>query len=78
MVRFTVRDGRNDSSIRMEMSECDIIDLIRETAEEYWGGRNLLLVKGYRVLDTDTNIGDAVDEDDVIDVVPYIPGKVIR
>ena len=78
LVRFTVRDGRRDSSIRMEMSECDIIDMIRETAEEYWGGDRLLLVKEYRVLDPDSNIGDSVDEGDIIDVVPYIAGKGTR
>ncbi len=72
MVRFTVRDGRNDSYIRMEMEECDILDMVREAAEEYWGEGRVILVRDYKVLDPDSNIGDSVDEDDIIDVMPYI------
>ena len=74
MVRFTVRDCRDDSSIRMEMESGEMLDAVRETAEEYWGRGRVMLVRDYRLLDPGTSIGDSVDEGDVIDVIPYIRG----
>ena len=75
MVRFTVRDGSNGSSIRMEMEGCDMLDGVRETAEEYWGRGKVMLVRDYKLLDPESNVDDSIDEDDVIDVIPYIPAK---
>jgi len=75
MVRFTVRDGSNGSSIRMEMEGCDMLDGVREAAEEYWGRGRVMLVRDYKLLDPESNVDDSIDEDDVIDVIPYIHAK---
>ena len=75
MVRFTVRDGSNGSSIRMEMEGCDMLDGVREAAEEYWGRGKVMLVRDYKLLDPESNVDDSIDEDDVIDVISYIPAK---
>jgi hypothetical protein len=76
MVRFTLRDGRRAASIRMEMPESEKIEELRETVEEYWGDGRVLLVRDYMVLDPEKNIGDSVDENDVIDVIPYMGTKI--
>ncbi len=75
MVRFTVRDGSNGSSIRMEMEGNDMLDGVREAAEEYWGRGRVMLIRDYKLLDPESNVDDSIDEDDVIDVIPYIPVK---
>jgi hypothetical protein len=72
MVRFTLRDGRRDASIRMEMSGREKVQEIRETVEEYWGDRRVMLVNNYVLLDTSKSIGESIDEDDIVDVIPYI------
>jgi len=75
LVRFTLRDGRRDASIRMEMPEHERIQEIRETVEEYWGDGRVFLVRDFMVLDMDSRIGDSVDDDDVIDVVPLTAAR---
>jgi len=76
MVRFTLRDGRREASIRMEMPENEKIEELRETVEEYWGDGMVMLVRDYEVLDPDTNIGDYVDENDVVDVIPFMGTRI--
>lgn len=76
MVRFTLRDGRRDASIRMEMSGKEKVQEIRETVEEYWGDGKVMLVSDYKVLDPSRSIGDSVSEDDVIDVIPYMGTRI--
>ena len=78
MVRFTVRDGSNGSSIRMEMEGCDMLDGVREAAEEYWGRGRVMLVRDYKLLDPESNVDDSIDEDDVIDVNERLLKKVCK
>ena len=47
----------------------------REAAEEYWGRGKVMLVRDYKLLDPESNVDDSIDEDDVIDVISYIPAK---
>jgi len=43
---------------------------IKEMATEYWGRQDVMLIKGYTILDTKLTVGECLEEGDVIDVIP--------
>ena len=70
MVRFTVRDNRISTSIRMELAPCDDVREISDTAAEYWGSDRFLIRNGYRILAPEGPLGDMVREGDVLELIP--------
>ena len=70
MVRFTVKDNRISTSIRMEMAPTESMREVSETASEYWGSERFLIRNGYRLLDCDSKLGDGVRDGDVLELIP--------
>ncbi len=73
MVRFTLKDGRSSSSIKLDMSKEDSFSVLREIASDYWGAEEMIFLNGYDILRGDT-IGEVLNEGDVIDMVPLPKG----
>ncbi len=70
MVRFTLRDGLREFSIKMDVPGESPVSDLREAVSDLWGDDRVLFVNGYRILDQDMPIAKALDEGDVIDVLP--------
>jgi len=70
VVRFTLRDGLKEFSIKMDVPSDNPLSDLREVVSGVWGEDRVLFVNGYHILDPEMTIGSALDGGDVIDVLP--------
>ena len=70
MVRFTLEYPIADSMIRMEIPDREPMSELNETVKEYWGGKDVVFVRGYELLDKDSRVGDVLSERDVVEALP--------
>ncbi len=69
MVRFTLRNIMERTSVKMDLGDEDPLSEINCTASEYWGGEYILR-SGYTLLRSDGKVGDYIREGDVIEALP--------
>ena len=70
MVRFTLEYPMADSMIRMEIPDRESMSELNETVKEYWGGNDVVFVRGYELLDKDSRVGDVLREGDIVEALP--------
>jgi hypothetical protein len=70
VVRFTLRDCLKEFSIKMDVPGDSPVSDLREVVSDMWGEEGVLFVNGYQILDQNMPIGKALDEGDVIDILP--------
>lgn len=70
MVRFTLKNIMRDFSIKMDIPGDESIMEIRDTAEDYWGDTNIVLVKNYYLLDYGKTIGETISDGDLVEIIP--------
>ena len=69
MVRFTLKDGGSDSSIRLDLPKEDSISELTEIVADHWGLRDMVLLRGYDLL-RGGRIGEILRDGDVVEMIP--------
>ena len=70
MVRFTLKDTRKSSTLRLELGSDEDVSEIRNIASEYWGDDGCLIRNGYRLIRSGGSVGECIREGDLVELIP--------